>query len=262
MSAWILVRVRGHLRSSKEKSMFDDIAAYYHEKVVGDFDAYRKLSVDGKAGISRDLRASLVAAESLFHLREHLPAPKPTRAGIEELCPEYGLLGDVVNASKHKTILIGTPHGDPYVTDASQIIEVLDIVRYQDAEGFYTHVHKAVEVKLNDGLSVRMIHLLTDVINFWEAYLADRGVISTRRTFVHDDVLRPRTRQECIGTNFCLTIVRGVRFHLSMRLHEYNMLSGKGKTHRFQQRVQGMKEETPLSPREFFRHKVDVIDLE
>ena len=85
--------------------MFDDLAAYYYDNVVTEFVDYRDASKDGVAGRSRDLRKALVAATALFHLREHLPTPRlPTRAEVEQACPEYALLGDVVNAAKHKEI--------------------------------------------------------------------------------------------------------------------------------------------------------------
>lgn len=96
--------------------MFDDIAAYYHEAVVAAFVEYRDTSKNGLAGRSRDLRGALAAASALFHLREHLPSPIAlSRAAVERLCPDYALLGDVVNASKHKSLLNNTPHGAPLV---------------------------------------------------------------------------------------------------------------------------------------------------
>ena len=84
--------------------MFDDLTAYYHENVVASFIEYLDICNDGVAGRSRDLRAALAAASALFHLREHLPTGSLSRTDVERFCPDYALLGDVVNASKHKAL--------------------------------------------------------------------------------------------------------------------------------------------------------------
>jgi hypothetical protein len=157
-------------------TMFDNLAAYYHENVVSSFVAYRNISKDKTAGCSRDLRMALTAASALFHLREHLPTRTLTRTEIERLCPNYALLGDIVNASKHKVISNQTPHGQPLVNDAKNLEEQLIVIEYEDDLGTYRFVQKTVVVKLNDGSVQNLINVLTNVMNFWEQHMQSLGI--------------------------------------------------------------------------------------
>src|SRR5664279_6127426 len=127
--------------------MFDDLATYYHENVVSSFLAYREVRGDSVSGRSRDLRHALTAAAALFHLREHLPARTLSRAKAERLCPDYGLLGDVVNVAKHGELTAATPHGTPLLTRATSLDEQLMSIQYEDSEGTYRYAQKTVVVK-------------------------------------------------------------------------------------------------------------------
>ena len=175
--------------------MFDDLTAYYQENVVSSYIEYRDICNDGVAGRSRDLRAALTAASALFHLREHLPTGSLSRAAVERLCPDYALLGDVVNASKHKAPNSMTPHGAPLITDAEKLGEQLIFIEYEDEAGAYRYVQKTVVVKLTDGSERDLLEILTNVINFWEGHMLTLGVLSTARVFVHDADIRYRTRR-------------------------------------------------------------------
>ena len=201
--------------------MFDDIAAYYHENVVTAFTNYRKTSTDGIAGKSRDLRAALSAASALFHLREHLPT-RLTRTNIEKLCPDYALLGDVVNASKHKSINNQTPHGPPYIDNATQLEELIAITEYEDNQGNYKYAQKFVIVKLHDGTERYMHDVLTNVINFWEQYLQKAGIVQKARVFEHKNDICFRTRTECNENKLDFEIIKGVRFHQTIRLLRFD----------------------------------------
>lgn len=207
--------------------MFDDLAAYYHENVVSSFDAYRDINKDGVAGRSRDLREALVAATALFHLREHLPAGAPSRGDVERLCPDYALLGDVVNAAKHKSLTAKTPHGAPLVNHATNLAEQLVLIEYEDAAGTYRYVQKTVVAKLADGSERNLLEVLTGVINFWEQHMITLGVLPAARTFTYDGDIRARTRAECEENHLDFQLVRGQRFRQSMRLLRFNKNTGK-----------------------------------
>jgi hypothetical protein len=207
--------------------MFDDLAAYYHENVVSSFVAYHDISKDGVAGRSRDLRDALIAATALFHLREHLPNAAPSRAHVERLCPDYALLGDVVNATKHKSLAGKTPHGAPLVNDAANLSEQLVFIEYEDDAGTYRYVQKTVVVKLADGSERNLLEVLTNVINFWEQHMLSLGVLSAARTFAYDGDIRARTRAECEANRLDFEIVQGQRFLQTMRLLRFNNKTGK-----------------------------------
>jgi len=203
--------------------MFDDFNAFYGENVVDTYIAYRDTSTDGVAGRSRDLREAVVAASALFHLREHLPsAHLITRSQAEQLCPDYALLGDLVNAAKHASVTKNTPHGAPLVAQASDLRERILLVEYEDADGFYRFPQKQVIVKLTDGTERNLLDVLTNVLNFWETKLAADGVLKSARVFMHDNKPRYRTREECSAAKLNFEIVQGRRFMQSMQLLRWN----------------------------------------
>ena len=207
--------------------MFDDLTAYYHENVVSAYIDYRTIKRSGTAGRSRDIRSAVIAASALFHLREHLPEPiRPTRTAMEKLCPEYGLLGDIVNAAKHKSISQKTPHGSPVVTDATQIAEQISITEYMDEKGTYSFDEKNVIVKLVDGSERDLFEVFTIVMNYWEQFLFSVGVLSSTRTFSLPSDKQPKTRAECEENRLDFEIVQGHRFHQSMRLQRFNYKTG------------------------------------
>jgi hypothetical protein len=207
--------------------MFDDLAAYYQENVVSSFVEYRDVCNNGVAGQSRDLRSALNAASALFHLREHLVGIPPSRASIERLCPDYALLGDVVNASKHKSLNGNTPHGTPLVTNARDLVEQIEIIEYEDDLGTYDYVQKTVLVKLSDGSERNLLEILTSVINFWEQYLFSLHVRSAARTFAHEGGIRYRSRIECESSRLSFEIFKELRFRQNIRFLRFNLTTGK-----------------------------------
>lgn len=208
--------------------MFDDLAAYYHDNVVTEFVDYRATSNDGVAGRSRDLRRALVAATALFHLREHLPTPgAPSRGDVEQQCPDYALLGDVVNAAKHREITHGTPHGAPLVNRAASLVERQVIIEYNDVAGPYQHALKTVVVKLADGSERNLLEVMTNVINHWESHLNVLGVLTSARVFSYEDPNRFRARSECNHGRIDLEIVKGLRFLQNVQLFRFDETLGK-----------------------------------
>jgi hypothetical protein len=207
--------------------MFDDLAAYYHENVVSAYVDHRDIKRSGIAGRSRDIRSATIAAEALFHLREHLSAHKPSRATIERQCPEYGLLADIANATKHKQISRQTPHGPPLVNDAEQIKEQIVLTEYKDADGEYHFTEKTVVVTLSDGSTRDLFEVLTVVINYWENFLFSQGILTTARTFLDGSNAHPKTREECKQSQLDIEIIQGHRFHQAWKLQRFNYQTQK-----------------------------------
>lgn len=207
--------------------MFDDFHAYYEENVVDTYIAYRDTSNDGVAGRSRDLKEAIVAAIALFHLREHLPrAHALSRTIIEKSCPDYALLGDLVNAAKHGSLTYKTPHGVPLVTNASDLRERILIIEYEDEQGIYSFPQKQVLITLADGSARILLDVLTSVLNYWEQTLAAVGVLNTARVFKHDCSPRHRTRKECSSAKLDFKLVQGRRFMQLMQLVRWNPVAG------------------------------------
>lgn len=209
--------------------MFHDLIAYYHDNVVSSFIEYRDICNDGIVGRSRDLRAALNAASALFHLREHLPTGSLSRADVERICPDYALLGDVVNASKHKKLNSRTPHGTPLVADAENLGERVIIIEYEDEAGKYRYIQKTVVVKLTDGSERNLLEILTNIINFWEDYMLTLGVLLKAHVFTHDVDIRYRTRDECGANRLSCKLDQGRDFRQTMQILRFDKATGKAK---------------------------------
>lgn len=206
--------------------MFDDLLSYYYFSVVEPYDQYRKISQDNASGRHRDIKSALNVANALFNLREHLPTI-PTRADIEQQCPDYGILGDIANASKHKTVTKKTPHGAPLINGVNQLSEETVLIVYTDEEGEYRFSHKCVFVKLKDGTERNILDVLTNVLNFWETHMAALGVIPEAKVFTHDSSIRFRPRKECEGNTHNLEIVQGLPLSLKFRYLKFNNDTGQ-----------------------------------
>lgn len=203
--------------------MFDDVAAYFYENVVASYTSYRDIMEDRVYGRSRDLRASIIAASALFHFREHLPAAhKLTRTQVEAMCPDYGILGDIVNAAKHSTL----DRGSPKIVSASDVREVTVITMYEDDEGSYSDVAKQVVAKQIAGKEHVVIDLLTNVINFWGNCLVNWNIVSSYKPFVIPSQPGTQLISRSDARGMDTEILRGVRFKQCMKLQKYDPAIG------------------------------------
>lgn len=207
--------------------MFDDLHAYFYENVRVAYRELKERLAEPSSGRSIDLRLAVGACEALFHLREHLPDTHSlSRTDAEARCPDLALVGDIANVSKHRTLTGRTPHGAPLVTSATQLKEIISITQYEDAEGEYKCVSKQVVAKLSDGTLADVTRALTNVLNFWESYLAGIGVLNAATAHAYDDGLGLRPRPpEAAGPT--LEILRGVRFRQELRLMKFNPDTGR-----------------------------------
>lgn len=204
--------------------MFDDLAAYFHENVVAAYEEYLHIRATQKAGRSSDVRSGITAASALYHFREHLPCTYPkTRADVVLSCPDYALLGDVVNASKHRNLTRGTPQ----LANAGSIEEQVLLTVYEDEFGRYQNIEKEVAIKLSDGSVRILLEITTNVMNFWLDELHSIGVISKRAHYSSVITAQPLTRDECTDGEFDLEMTHGLRFKQVWCLRKYNYSTGK-----------------------------------
>lgn len=107
--------------------MYDDLKSYFVENILMLLKEYLKIKKSLKFATSNDLRTAINLSSALFHFREHFPSEsKKSRREIGDNCSDYNLLGDVVNASKHKTI----DNNNPIVSDAKNIYEEIVSTKY------------------------------------------------------------------------------------------------------------------------------------
>jgi hypothetical protein len=205
--------------------MFDDLAVFFYENAVAAFTDYSKIKRDGSYGRSKDVRTAIDAATALYHLREHIPAQyRKSRSGVAKLCPNYDLLGDVVNAAKHDDLT----HGGPQINSAEDIYEMTVITRYEDQEGEYSDAEKMVMVTLKDGSERDLLEVLTNVMNFWGGELESYGVIKGFKAF---PLPKPPgssfIKRADAKTQLDVEMTRGLRFKHRMKLQKYDATKGK-----------------------------------
>lgn len=193
-----------------------DLAAYFYQHVFLAYHHYAEVKNDQVMGDNRDRREAINAGAALYHLREHIPAPfRKSRAKLAAKCPDYDLLGDIVNAAKHKQLTRGTPQ----VVRADEIYEIMVCTKYQDDQGEYEHCEKVVEVKLIDGSTRDIYVVLTNVVNMWFEELHQIGAIEERRP------LESR-KQEIVlrdsATSIDLSITKGIQWKQRMGFQRFN----------------------------------------
>ena len=203
--------------------MFDDLNAHFHENLVASYLRYREIREDTKAGLSRDVQAATVSATALYHLREHLPpAFAMSRAQVAALCPDYDLLGDISNVSKHAQLTRGAPK----VSRSQDLQEVVVITEFSDSQGTFTDARKLVTVKLDDGTEREVFEIVTNVINFWGQELTRLGVLNGFNPFPLPDSPGTRLLLREEARRLDLEMMQGVRFSLRQRLQRYNQTKG------------------------------------
>jgi hypothetical protein len=204
--------------------MFDDVAALFHENVTIAYQDYIRGRTSTVAGRSQDLRLAINAATAIYHFREHLPEKvRPSRTQLEKKCSDYGLLGDVVNASKHGELTQRTPR----VRRANDIQEMVVLTEYMDEQGTYCDSEKIISVKLTDGSTRELGEILTTVLNFWLSELHELNILPKLNPFALPTKAKPVSRKESESPN--LEMIRGVRFKQRWQLMRYDYETGSTK---------------------------------
>lgn len=202
--------------------MFDDIAALFHENVIVAYQDFVKARMSPVTGRSQDLRLALTVSAALYHFREHLPKNlRPSRRALTRKCADYGLLGDVVNASKHGELTQGAPR----VCRATDIDETIVLMEYKDDEGTYCDTEKIISVTLTDKSVRELGEIITNVLNFWLTELCTMRVLPKSKTFVLPTKDKPVRRENSVSPNF--EIIQGVRFKQRWQLMRYDYETGK-----------------------------------
>lgn len=200
--------------------MFDDLKVYFYENVIDTYQKYVKIRYSNKFGKSNDLKAALNIASVLYHLREHLPIEKrKTYAALVSLCPDYEIIKDIVNLSKHKNIQNYTPK----ISNIENVKEVFIYTAYQDNNGEYWHTSKSVFAKVDDGTEKDLFEVITNVMNMWLIEFESMGIIGHIKPFQLNKNRIP-SRSQCGKMN--ITIIQGLRIKLEGRFQRYNSETG------------------------------------
>jgi hypothetical protein len=171
-------------------------------------------------------RRTIGARTALFHFREHLAGPHAkTRAQVVADCPDYRLVADVVNVTKHGTLTRPTSEGPPLVDSADDIEERTIITRYEDEQGEYSDPRTLVFVNCSDGVCRNLDTALTTVLNYWGGELKRLGIV---KYTVRDAPEMPGTRfvprVEARAHN--LEATQGLRWKQTWQLRKFDVSKG------------------------------------
>ena len=197
--------------------MYDDLKSYFVENILILLNEYLKTKKTLKFGMSNDLRAAINLSSALYHFREHFPAEnKKSRKVVGDNCSDYNLLGDIVNASKHKTI----DNNNPQISDSKNIYEELVHTKYIDNEGEYNHIEKTVVVNLNDN-SCRNLHEINiNVLNMWIRELKLLGILTNTTEYNYKSNRIPRRNKK--SGKLLIQAMQNLRFGPRFKFQHYN----------------------------------------
>lgn len=197
--------------------MFDNLKAYFIENILIMHKEYLKIRKNQELTFSSDLRTSINLATALFHFREHFPEEiKKPKAFFANICQDYLLIGDVVNASKHSKLT----HGNPEISNAKNIFERVLSTEYKDKKGIFYHIEKTVIVKLDNGSERDLHEIITNVINMWINELKSLEIIKDYPIQKYKSNRLPRRNSQSGILN--LNAMIGLRFKPNFQVRKYN----------------------------------------
>lgn len=197
--------------------MYDDLKAYFYENILILYKDYIKTKKKLQLGFSNDLRTAINLSTSLFHLREHIPVNhRKNRQHYIDICEDYKLLADIVNASKHGIIT----QNNPLISDIKNVYEIAIITKYIDKNGEYNHIEKAVFAKLNDGTERNLHDIILNVMNMWIAELNSIKVLENYPQLIIPKFKIPRRTKNTGNLN--LNSMQDLRFGPKFKVQKYN----------------------------------------
>jgi len=228
--------------------MFVNARKFYVENVLPSYQDFIKHRESNDWGENQLLRKGIVAATSLFHLREHIPTNiQPSKANLKSQYPDYGLIADIANVSKHHELTFDNPQ----ISNASQIYESLRLIEFTDKQGEYVAPQLEVYVKLDNGTEIKLINILYNVMSIWCDVLDNLGIINQKPLEpLKNDF--PISREEANKRRANLRIRQGEEYQWQLRMEKYNYnkritesidLTGKN----FQFRIRELPENAPIS---------------
>jgi hypothetical protein len=204
-----------------ENTNAEKLYAFFYETVVLLYVAYKTTRNERKSGTRTDWKSAIAAATAAYHFREHLPDQyKKSHKAIVAICPDFALLGDVVNAAKHKLLTKGTPQID----SVDSILEQVVCTEYWDEVGVYTAATKSIEITLKNGTKRELFDVLTIVVNMWIEFLQAAGISGKAVPFPHEDRNRIVGRDEARRIDLAMT--QGIAARLAFKFQRYNYAKG------------------------------------
>ena len=201
--------------------MFENPRKFFIQDVLSSYEEYCKHRESNDWGQNQLLRKGINTAVALYHFREHLPLSiRPQMSTLEARCPDYDLVRDITNVSKHKRITLYTPR----ISDATQIYEAMTSIMFSDDQGDYFVSKLEIYLKLDDGAERKLTDVLYNVMLMWRDVLSELSIIDMKAPKTIND--KPLTRKEAARRQTNMCIRRGEEFKANSRLLRYNYTKG------------------------------------
>ena len=198
--------------------MLTDPRKFFVENVIPsyqDFIAHRKSNDWGENQL---LRKGLIASTAIFHFREHIPEDiRPSKTSLRSQYPEYGLIGDISNVSKHHSIT----RDSPQISNASQIKEELRLIAFSDELGEYFFPQLEVYVELDNGTELKLVDILYDGMKMCCSVLSDLGIFDPAIP-ESPNIEKIISREEASKRKAEMQIRSGEEYKFIFRFEKYN----------------------------------------
>jgi hypothetical protein len=154
--------------------MFENTRDHFVQNVLPTYKEFFETRLKNEFGVNDLVRRATVAATALYHMREHFD-PQLETTTLVGLCPDYALVRDICDASKHKEL----DRSSAIVRRAAQIFEVAITTQYRDEQGEYWSSQVEAMVRLDSGAERKLAEVLYNVMGMWCERLRSLGVIPT-----------------------------------------------------------------------------------
>ncbi len=195
----------------------DEVKRYFIEDILVKYSEYKDLKNNLQLGLNKDKRIALELSSILYHFRELIDSTeKITYNYILDKCPEYALIRDIANASKHFEI----DRNNPKIIREQDIQEMVVTTIYSDDIGEYSYIQKKVFATTIEGEEIDTHLIIVSVLNFWKDFLIEHGIIESRKDFIaYSDVLPNRDE---FSNNLNLVIDSDLDLKKMIKLQRYN----------------------------------------
>lgn len=203
--------------------MFQNARNYVVQNVLPAYSGFFEGLRRSRWGQGEVVRLGITAAVALYHLREHLPDPKPSESVLEQACPDFALVRDVTNVAKHSKLT----RGSPQISNASQLFEIGVSTQYKDKKGVYSAFEVTACVKLDDGTERDLAEILHNVMEMWVQKLEDLGI---KDLPMKDETLRRDvhlSRAEAAKRRLSGVGIQGEELALRFQVRRFNYATGR-----------------------------------
>lgn len=201
--------------------MFKNSRKYYLENVLSCYEDFVDHRKNGRWGRDQLIRKGINSSIAFYHMREHIPVHiQPSVNSLIALCPDYGLIRDITNVSKHGRITKYVPK----ITNATQIYESFRMIIFNDEEGEYISSKIEAYVKLDDGSERVLASILYNVHSMWNDKLDNLGIIS--RIPLIPMIIDPLiSREEAEQRQVDMEMLQGEDIEWEFRVEKYNYVT-------------------------------------